>query len=1312
LTDKASRQGLTGLRVEAWDLGRKSADCIAQSMTDAEGCFQLLFTAAELKKQFMDATPDVFFKIYQGEQLIKNTEDVILWEYQEEETEVVIQIEAASQPGPANVFRVTGRVLYADARPVIGAAVNAYDQGLESRKALGQPAMSDQSGAYEIIYTVNDLLLPAKGSANLLVQASYQGENIPPEPSVIYNAKPEEIVDLIVAGKELQGPSEFTQVKAHPILVARAAEKPLKNWTAENIQVVAQDTGLDARKIAALVSAENLAIETSFNHPEIFNALIRQNLPATRVGMLSQSPEVLRRTLESVQRDNLISEEELRASGGIDGVLAKFKELIVDHAFLPTGVAGKYNLSELLSKTTPLSEALQRKFFGLYVNHTGTTPEFWEKVGEDAELKAHVPALQRGLQLGVLTLNHVPLVVYLHQQPLPNLRVLAQNEANDWLALLEANKLGAPPDMPGANKEERKQSYATTLTRIFEDTYPTAVIANRLQRDPSAPFTAERKGVLQKFFEQAPEFEFVAQHVDDFVQAHPEAVQGISAEEKTALLKDLKSVQRLYKVMPQYERYANMRPLLAANLNSSQKISLQSKTHFVKQYAAALGGQAQAEQVYNNARHVAATTLNLYARFSARYNNIQLPVIGNPVVSPNGNAAANRGSASLALMAEGSDPFPTEPGTGAEIPSWTELFGPFHLCDCEHCRSVYSPAAYLTDVLHFLDPDLRGTNPAIRKLMERRPDLAEIELSCKNSNTVLPYIDLVNEILENAVAPELFSIEDTADAINAMVGELDASILPIRFGENLDALGLPLSANPLITTKTTGREWLINDAGNIYRAEKIIGEEKIVVAMTPPQTRGTAEALSVAPENVNPAAYRKLSEAIYPFSLPWDLPTAQARVYLQHLGMPRYQLMETFQKGPDLEPTDLEIASEYLGFNTIERQVITSNLPDEFLTPHEPWDFWGLEEDNNVVPDLENAGHTVMLNWLDVLRRVPELMKRANLSFAELAQALNTRFLNPLRFNDSATGVDIKFPGTDCEVERAEIQLRGHEGSWARIDDATLTAMLDKMHRFVRLWRKLGWSMKELDQTITALNPGDLTEDFIKQLAALKRLQTEIKKPLTEILSWWAKLDTEDYNYEGLPESKSFYQQLFLNKAVVNPEDRIFMLNDAGDELAMVGYIIPHLATIAAALGISVEELARLRTSEPTSDAGGLSAAYFENADLRGRIKPRLDAQLNFSSSSAWPAEANTSGPFSVRWTGKIEADGDGMHTLFVHTDGGIRLWIGNQLLINEWHDRAITEPDYEAAISLVGGRPKNIRLSRSQFCQPKGWRQTIEMTP
>src|SRR6266849_8751266 len=87
------------------------------------------------------------------------------------------------------------------------------------------------------------------------------------------------------------------------------------------------------------------------------------------------------------------------------------------------------------------------------------------------------------------------------------------------------------------------------------------------------------------------------------------------------------------------------------------------------------------------------------------------------------------------------------------VPEWASLFGSIELCTCDHCRSVLSPAAYLVDLLHFLSArpsriDGKNTKDV---LFWRRPDLGEIELTCDNTNTPLPYVDLVLEALEDAV---------------------------------------------------------------------------------------------------------------------------------------------------------------------------------------------------------------------------------------------------------------------------------------------------------------------------------------------------------------------------------------------------------------------------------------------------------------------------------------------------------------------------------------------------------------------------------
>jgi hypothetical protein len=87
----------------------------------------------------------------------------------------------------------------------------------------------------------------------------------------------------------------------------------------------------------------------------------------------------------------------------------------------------------------------------------------------------------------------------------------------------------------------------------------------------------------------------------------------------------------------------------------------------------------------------------------------------------------------------------------------SDLFGSLDYCNCSDCNSILSPAAYFVDLLHYLDqpsPTHGLSNPQT-ELFNRRPDLQYLALSCENTNTTLPYIDIVNETLEAFVAGNL-----------------------------------------------------------------------------------------------------------------------------------------------------------------------------------------------------------------------------------------------------------------------------------------------------------------------------------------------------------------------------------------------------------------------------------------------------------------------------------------------------------------------------------------------------------------------------
>ncbi len=76
------------------------------------------------------------------------------------------------------------------------------------------------------------------------------------------------------------------------------------------------------------------------------------------------------------------------------------------------------------------------------------------------------------------------------------------------------------------------------------------------------------------------------------------------------------------------------------------------------------------------------------------------------------------------------------------LPDYQELFGTLDFKEGDKGRSVYSPAAYLSDLLQmmedkFSDPDF----------FLRRNDVSEILLNGENTFSIIPYLSIVNDVL-------------------------------------------------------------------------------------------------------------------------------------------------------------------------------------------------------------------------------------------------------------------------------------------------------------------------------------------------------------------------------------------------------------------------------------------------------------------------------------------------------------------------------------------------------------------------------------
>jgi hypothetical protein len=107
----------------------------------------------------------------------------------------------------------------------------------------------------------------------------------------------------------------------------------------------------------------------------------------------------------------------------------------------------------------------------------------------------------------------------------------------------------------------------------------------------------------------------------------------------------------------------------------------------------------------------------------------------------------------------------------------------------------------------------------------------------------------------------------------------------------------------------------------------------------------------------------------------------------------------------------------------------------------------------------------------------------------------------------------------------------------------------------------------------------------------------------------------------------------------------------------------------------------------------GLSGEYFDNQDLEGEpVFVRTDTALNFLWGTGSPDPRIAKDHFSVRWSGKILPFKEAGYTGFkVVSDDGIRVWIGDSLVVDAWHDQAPT--DYPVIMDIEQGRFYPVRI-------------------
>jgi len=315
------------------------------------------------------------------------------------------------------------------------------------------------------------------------------------------------------------------------------------------------------------------------------------------------------------------------------------------------------------------------------------------------------------LSLSDLTDANIPLLKTLQQQGSATPLVLAGWSTDEWTRLLTANSIALPPGATAAQ-------YAATIQLSLELTYPTQALAARLAPggDAVATFFANNPGIDLRTVSLA------TGNVSSL------SWQGVSDSERAHVLTELSSYQRLLALADT----TDTRVTLARNgFDSAQAVTVLTPDAFARASGLDAG---TARFTYARAQSLALQVAHFYGTASDLLTG---PYTKLPV---NNNAGAGLLDDLL------------------KIDGLAQLFGPQDYCDCGDCQSVLSPAAYFVDLMHFTDQHVSDpvfVTPGLTNhplyLKNRRGDLWTLPLTCDNTNTLIPYLQVVDEVLEAAL---------------------------------------------------------------------------------------------------------------------------------------------------------------------------------------------------------------------------------------------------------------------------------------------------------------------------------------------------------------------------------------------------------------------------------------------------------------------------------------------------------------------------------------------------------------------------------
>jgi len=1012
-------------------------------------------------------------------------------------------------------FNIQGNLVFDTGLPASGIITRLYSVGFAGQDQKLGETKTDAQGKYSISYAP-----PTAASPSIQVRVVDASGKEVTVSKTKFNVQASETLVLNVPSSVQPLTPEFQRLAEDMdktiggiAKLGEAQEGPAR----QDLTMLNQSTNWDARLVALAATAAQHVPTTGMSQDALY-ALYRTGMPTDPSTLAMVPPATVQKALTKASKAGVVALDEkqvLTATNAFKAFAAKTQSALTT----PGAVSNFGNLFGSVLQ----DPAQQSAFTNLYLTQPFAT-DFWSQAAALKIPAQTLDALKLQGKLLYLTFNSAPLTAQL-QKDIGAVGHISQivykdyYRADAWQNTITGlagdggdKALAAliPSIYPGKTTNDRLIAYSADLARKVRLSFPTEATV-RMIDNKEISMKGDTGAKVSAFLKSAAPagFKLGRTPLNAFLKNPPAGLPPLD----TNSTQSLKTLHRLFQVTPSSE---SLQAAMKLGFTSARDIASYSKEQFLTKYASHFP-PGEAELMYGQSQTVSSVTFNFFAM--AKQLDTSAPA--------------------YAISASETDRQNAKNAIVQQFPTMASLFGNLDFCQCEDCRSVLSPAAYFVDVLEFLNKsgsNTKGYTPLDvligkdKTVPGRRPDLAALPLSCENTNTAMPYIDLVNEILEYYIANSHLDANAAYDTGTATTANLTAEpqhIIPSVYNGPLKQAVYPLNlpfdlwidtvrgflnyfkeplAKVLWVLRSTDTLELFTDAKNLpYYLAQILAES---LGLSPSEY-GILTIIDPATQMPSVVNWFKL----YGYN---DEPTAlsqlkSAKTLSQQLGL-------SYQDLTDLVTTGFLNPSLYALIFQFQRFGI--ELSDAFSYTGQ-----------SGYPPLTAAQKTAFEALLDGIT--------AQYKSKNSASTFNARtwLTNLLPANYSKKVLVLDDPNTGCDFAGTILQYA----------DGSPAAPLDylRFNLFTRLWKRLGWTLDDTDRALQLFFPATLPpwsdpnfaaafnaawKTALVYLAHLDDLYMRLSPALGRIalLPFWGNLPVQGQD--------PLYAQLFLTSSVLNSD--------------------------------------------------------------------------------------------------------------------------------------------------------------------------------